>query len=308
MLKERYNVVVKEKVTNMKNIGLIIVSGFIFLVILSMAAFTVDQREYGLVFRLGQIVKVKDKPGLYFKLPFIESVKYYDKRILTLDGGEAAKFITSENKYMLVDSFVKWRIIDPAKYYVSIKEGGEAAAEDRLAKVINAGLRAEFGVRTVREVIAGERGAIMDNLRVKADKEANQIGIKVVDVRLKRVDYSEEISKSVFDRMISERKRIANQLRSEGAAASEKIRADADKQREVIIAEAFRDAQKAKGDGDAIATEIYAKAYGKSPEFYAFYRSTEAYKNSFKSKSDVMVLDPSSDFFKYLRAADGNKK
>lgn len=289
----------------MKNLGVMIVGGFVLVVLLSMAAFTVDQREYALVFRLGQIVKVKKEPGLYFKLPLVESVKYFDNRIVTLDGEDAAKFITSENKYMLVDSFVKWRITDPAKYYVSIKEGGEAAAEDRLAKVINAGLRTEFGVRTVHDVIAGERTTIMDNLRQKADKEASQIGIHIVDVRLKRVDYSEEISKSVFDRMTSERKRIANQLRSEGAAASEKIRADADKQREVIIAEAFRDAQNTKGEGDAIATEIYAKAYGKSAEFYAFYRSTEAYKNSFKNKSDVMVLDPSSDFFKYLRAADG---
>lgn len=289
----------------MKNLGLILFSAVIALVLASMSLYTVDQREYALVFRLGQIVKVKKEPGMYVKLPFVERVRYFDNRIVTLDGEDAAKFITSENKYMLVDSFVKWRITDPAKYYVSIKEGGEAAAEDRLAKVINAGLRAEFGVRTVRDVIAGERTAIMDNLREKANIEASQIGVQVVDVRLKRVDYSEEISKSVFDRMTSERKRIANQLRSEGAAASEKIRADADKQREVIIAEAFRDAQNTKGDGDAIATEVYAKAYGKSPEFYAFYRSTEAYKNSFKSKSDVMVLDPSSDFFRYLRAADG---
>jgi membrane protease subunit HflC len=289
----------------MKNLGLILFSAVIALVLASMSLYTVDQREHALVFRLGQIVKVQKEPGIYVKLPFVERVRYFDNRIVTLDGEDAAKFITSENKYMLVDSFVKWRITDPAKYYVSIKEGGEAAAEDRLAKVINAGLRAEFGVRTVRDVIAGERTAIMDNLREKANIEASQIGVQVVDVRLKRVDYSEEISKSVFDRMTSERKRIANQLRSEGAAASEKIRADADKQREVIIAEAFRDAQNTKGDGDAIATEVYAKAYGKSPEFYAFYRSTEAYKNSFKNKSDVMVLDPSSDFFKYLRAADG---
>ncbi|MDG1445309.1 MAG: protease modulator HflC [Methylophilaceae bacterium] len=289
----------------MKNLGIILFSAFIGIVLTNMSLYTVDQREYALVFRLGQIVKIKKEPGLYAKLPFVESVKYFDKRIVTLDGEAPAKFITSENKYMLVDSFVKWRIIDPAKYYVSIKEGGEAAAEDRLAKVVNAGLRAEFGVRTVHDVIAGERTAIMDNLRKKADVEASQIGIQVVDVRLKRVDYSEEISKSVFDRMTSERKRIANQLRSEGAAASEKIRADADKQREVIIAEAFRDAQNTKGEGDAIATQVYAKAYGKSPEFYAFYRSTEAYKNSFKNKSDVMVLDPSSDFFKYLRAANG---
>lgn len=289
----------------MKNLGLILFGAVIALVLASMTLYTVDQREYALVFRLGQIVKVHKEPGLYAKLPFVERVRYFDNRIVTLDGEDAAKFITSENKYMLVDSFVKWRITDPSKYYVSIKNGGEAAAEDRLSKVINAGLRSEFGVRTVRDVIAGERTAIMDSLREKANKEASQIGVQVVDVRLKRVDYSEEISKSVFDRMNSERKRIANQLRSEGAAASEKIRADADKQREVILAEAYREAQNTKGDGDAVATEIYAKAYGKSPEFYTFYRSTEAYKNSFKNKSDVMVLDPSSDFFRYFRAADG---
>jgi len=287
----------------MKNIGLIVVSALVFIVLLVMSVFIVDQREYALVFRLGEIVSVKKEPGLYFKMPMVEDVKYFDKRIVTLDWEAPAKFNTSENKYMLVDSFVKWRIIDPAKYYVSFKDGGETAAEDRLSKVINAGLRYEFGKRTVHDVIAGERDTVMNTLRVKADKEARQIGIQVVDVRLKRVDYSEEISKSVFDRMISERKRIANQLRSEGAAASEKIQADADKQREVIIAEAFRDAQKTKGEGDATAAEIYSNAYGKNPEFYAFYRSQEAYKNSFKSKSDVMVLDPSSDFFKYMRGA-----
>jgi modulator of FtsH protease HflC len=291
----------------MKNIGLTIVGVIALLVLLTMSAFTVDQRQYALVFRLGEIVSVKKEPGLYFKVPLVDDVKLFDKRIVTLDWEAAAKFNTSENKYMLVDSFIKWRIIDPARYYVSFKEGGEAAAEDRLSKVVNAGLRYEFGKRTVHDVIAGEREVVMNTLRVKADKEARQIGIQVVDVRLKRVDYSEEISKSVFDRMIAERRRIANQLRSEGSAASEKIRADADKQREVIIAEAFRDAQKTKGEGDAKAAEIYSDAYGKNPEFYAFYRSQEAYKNSFKSKSDVMVLDPSSEFFKYMRGADGRK-
>lgn len=280
----------------------------LLLVLLSMSAFTVNQTQYVLVQRLGEIVSVKKAPGLYFKVPFVDNLKYFDNRILTLDWEQPAKFITSENKYMMVDSFVKWRIVDPQKYYVSIKEGGEAAAEDRLSKVVNAGLRSEFGVRTVRDVIAGERGIVMDSLRKKADLEARQMGIEVVDVRLKRVDYSEEISKSVFDRMIAERKRLANQLRSEGAAASEKIRADADKQREVIIAEAFRDAQKTKGEGDAKAGEIYNQSYSRNPEFYAFYRSQEAYKNSFKSKSDVMVLDPNSDFFKYMRSPKNTKK
>ncbi|HEY9211170.1 MAG TPA: protease modulator HflC [Methylotenera sp.] len=284
---------------NAKNILIIVIVG---LVLLSLSAFTVNQTQYVLVQRLGEIVAVKKEPGLYFKVPFVDNLKYFDNRILTLDWEQPAKFITSENKYMMVDSFVKWRIVDPKKYYVSIKEGGEVAAEDRLSKVVNAGLRSEFGIRTVHDVIAGERGVIMDNLRKKADLEARQMGIEVVDVRLKRVDYSEEISKSVFDRMIAERKRLANQLRSEGSAASEKIRADADKQREVIIAEAYREAQKTKGEGDAKASEIYSQSYSRNPEFYAFYRSQEAYKNSFKSKSDVMVLDPNSDFFKYMRS------
>ena len=285
----------------MKNSKNILVVAVLAFVLLSLSAFTVNQTQYVLVQRLGEIVSVKKAPGLYFKVPFVDNLKYFDNRILTLDWEQPAKFITSENKYMMVDSFVKWRIVDPKKYYVSIKEGGEIAAEDRLSKVVNAGLRAEFGIRTVHDVIAGERGVIMDNLRKKADLEARQMGIEVVDVRLKRVDYSEEISKSVFDRMIAERKRLANQLRSEGAAASEKIRADADKQREVIVAEAYREAQKTKGEGDAKAAEIYNQSYSRNPEFYAFYRSQEAYKNSFKSKSDVMVLDPNSDFFKYMR-------
>jgi membrane protease subunit HflC len=284
---------------NSKNILIVVIVG---LVLLSLSAFTVNQTQYVLVQRLGEIVAVKKEPGLYFKVPFVDNLKYFDNRILTLDWEQPAKFITSENKYMMVDSFVKWRIVDPKKYYVSIKEGGEVAAEDRLSKVVNAGLRSEFGIRTVHDVIAGERGVIMDNLRKKADLEARQMGIEVVDVRLKRVDYSEEISKSVFDRMIAERKRLANQLRSEGSAASEKIRADADKQREVIIAEAYREAQKTKGEGDAKAAEIYSQSYSRNPEFYAFYRSQEAYKNSFKSKSDVMVLDPNSDFFKYMKS------
>ena len=278
----------------MKNLTNILVATIVAILLFTTSAFTVDQTQFVLVQRLGEIIAVKKEPGMHFKMPIVDNLKYFDNRILTLDWEQPAKFITSENKYMMVDSFVKWRIIDPAKYYVSIKDGGEAAAEDRLSKVVNAGLRAEFGKRTVHDVIAGERATIMDNLRKRADMEARQIGIQV--------DYAEEISKSVFDRMIAERKRLANQLRSEGSAASEKIRADADKQREVIIAEAYRDAQKAKGEGDAAAAAIYNQSYGKNPEFYAFYRSTEAYKNSFKSKSDVMVLDPSSDFFKYMRS------
>ncbi|MBU3736706.1 MAG: protease modulator HflC [Methylobacterium sp.] len=291
----------------MKNIGNLLIGVLGALVLFSLSAYTVDQREYALVFRLGEVVAVKKTPGLHFKLPLVENVRSFDKRILTLDWTEPDRFITSEKKNVLVDSFVKWRIVDPSKYYVSVR-GDERQAEARLAQTVNDGLRAEFGKRTIHDVVSGERDKIMEILRTKADREARQMGIEVLDVRLKRVDLPEEVSGSVYQRMEAERKRVANELRSEGAGAAEKIRADADKQREVIIAEAFRDAQKTKGEGDAKAAEIYAAAYGKNAEFYAFYRSLEAYRNSFKSKSDVMVLEPDSDFFKYLRGSGGRAK
>lgn len=288
----------------MKNLVTVLFGLVAVLMLLTLSAFTVDQREYALVIRLGKIVKVEKAPGLYFKMPFVDEVKFYEKRIFTLDKDDAERFNTAENKYMLVDSFVKWRIVDPAKYYVSVR-GDEVSAERRLSQNVNNGLRAEFGRRSIHDVIAGERTQIMDILRAKANTEAGPMGIEVVDVRLKRVDYTDEISGSVYQRMEAERKRVANELRSQGFAASEKIRADADKQREVIIAEAYRDAQATKGEGDAKAAEIYSAAYGKNPEFFAFYRSTEAYRNSFKSKSDVMVLDSGSDFMKYMRSAGG---
>jgi membrane protease subunit HflC len=291
----------------MKNVGSILVGLIIALVLLSMSAFTVDQREFAMVFRLGEIVSVKKAPGLYFKIPLVENVRYFEKRIVTLDWVEPDRFITSEKKNVLVDSFVKWRIIEPAKYYVSVR-GDEKQAEARLSQTVNDGLRAEFGKRTIHDVVSGEREKIMEILRQKADHEARQMGIEVLDVRLKRVDLPEEVSGSVFQRMEAERKRVANDLRSQGAGAAEKIRADADKQREVIIAEAFREAQRIKGEGDAKAAETYAAAYGRNPEFYAFYRSLDAYRNSFKSKSDVLVLQPDSEFFKYMRDAGGKKK
>ena len=274
------------------------------LLLLSLSAFTVDEREYALVFRLGEIISVKKEPGLYFKVPMDDNVRYYDKRILTLNWVEPDRFLTSEKKNVLVDSFVKWRIIDPVKYFVSVS-GDELQAERRLSQTINDGLRAEFGKRTVHDVISGERSQIMDILRQRADRDARQIGIQVLDVRVKRVDLPQEVSESVYQRMEAERKRVANELRSQGAAAAEKIRADADRQREIIIAEAYREAQRLKGQGDAKAAEIYAKAYGKSPEFYSFYRSLNAYRGSLKDKSDIMVLDPNSDFFKYLRTPGG---
>lgn len=284
----------------MRNIGSILIGVFVLLVVITSSAYTVDQREFALVFRLGEIVSVKKEPGLYFKMPMVENIRYYDKRILTLNWEEPDRFITSEKKNVLVDSFIKWRIIDPAKYYVSVR-GEEVQAERRISQMVNDGLRAEIGKRNIHDVVSGERANIMNILRERADKESRQMGIQILDVRLRRVDLTKEVSESVYQRMEAERKSVANELRSQGAAAAEKIRADADKQREVIIAEAYRDAQKVKGEGDAKAAEVYAQAFGKNPEFYAFYRSQEAYKNSFKSKSDVMVIDQSSDFFKYMR-------
>lgn len=289
-----------------KNVGVVLLALLIVLILISFATFTVDQRQFALVQRLGEIVSVKKQPGLYFKVPLVDNVRYFDNRILTLNSDDPERFITSEKKNVLVDSFVKWRIVDPAKYYVSVK-GDEQAAERRLSQTVNSGLRDEFGKRTIHDVVSGERGQIMEILRQSADKESRQMGIQVLDVRLKRVDLPQEVSESVYQRMEAERKRVANELRSQGAGAAEKIRADAEKQREVIVAEAFREAQKIKGAGDAKAAETYANAYGKNPEFYAFYRSLEAYKNSFRSKSDVMVLEPNSDFFKYMRDANGRK-
>ncbi|HEY9098228.1 MAG TPA: protease modulator HflC [Thiobacillus sp.] len=291
-----------------KSIGTLAVILLVALVVLSSSTYTVDQRQNALVFQLGEVVSVKTKPGLYFKLPMVQNIRFFDTRILTLDAGEPERFITSEKKNVLVDSFIKWRVIDARQYYVSVG-GDEKRAEIRLNQTVNDGLRAEFGRRTVNEVVSGRREEIMKTIRSKADQDARKIGVQVVDVRIKRVDLPETVSENVYRRMEAERKQVANELRSTGAAEAEKIRADADKQKDVIVAEAYRDAQSVKGQGDAKASALYAAAYGKNAEFYAFYRSMQAYRESFKSKSDVMVLDPSADFFKYMKnpRASGGK-
>ncbi|MBY0575757.1 MAG: protease modulator HflC [Gallionellaceae bacterium] len=281
--------------------GNVLIAAVVTLVLLSMSAFVVDQRQDAIVFQLGEVVGVKTEPGLYFKVPLMQNVRYFDSRILTLDAAEPERFITAEKKNVLVDAFVKWRIVDVKQYYVSVG-GDELRAKTRLLQTVNSSMREEFGKRTIHEVVSGERDQIMKVLRTKADADARKIGVEVLDVRLKRVDFPVEISDSVYRRMDAERKRVANELRASGAAEGEKIKADADKQREVILAEAYREAQKIKGDGDAKASALYAAAFGRNAEFYAFYRSLEAYKQSFKNKSDVMVLDPSSDFFKYLKS------
>lgn len=290
-----------------RNLAPLLVALVVGLVVLSGSVFTVDQRQNALVFQLGEVVGVKTKPGFYWKLPLVQNVRYFDTRILTLDSADPERFITSEKKNVLVDSFIKWRVIDAKQFYVSVG-GDEVRAQIRLNQTVNDGLRAEFGKRTINDVVSGSRDEIMSIIRAKADTDARKIGVQVIDVRIKRVDLPESVSENVYRRMEAERKQVANELRSTGAAEAEKIKADADKQKEVIIAEAYRDAQQVKGEGDARAAAIYAAAFGRNPEFYAFYRSMQAYRESFRNKGDLMVLDPSADFFKYMknpRAAGG---
>jgi modulator of FtsH protease HflC len=286
------------------SLGTLLVGTLVLLIVGTLSLFVVDQRQNAIVFRLGEVVDVKKTPGLYFKLPLVDNVRNFDVRILTIDTAEPERFLTSEKKNVLVDLFVKWRITDVKQYYVSV-QGTESLAQTRLLQTINDGLRAEFGNRTVHEVVSGDRGKIMNLMREKANEDAKNIGVEVIDVRLKRVDLPQEVSVDVYRRMEAERKRVANELRSTGAAESERIRAEADKQREVIVAQAYREAQRIKGEGDAKATAIYAKAYQQNPEFYAFYRSLEAYKASFRGRSDILVLEPNSEFFKYLKSGSG---
>lgn len=274
----------------------------IALLILSSTIFVVDQKSHAIVFALGEVKSVISEPGLHFKLPPpFQNVLFLDKRILTIDSAEADRFITAEKKNILVDTYVKWHITEPKLYYVSFN-GDEGRARDRMSQIVKAALNDEITKRSVRDVISGERDKVMQAIQKKVTEEAKQIGVEIVDVRLKRVDYVEQINNSVYDRMKSERSRVANELRSTGFADSEKIRADADKQRVVILAEAYREAEENRGSGDADASQIYAQAFGQNPEFYKFYRSLEAYRSSFKTKSDMLIIDPNSEFFKYFKA------
>lgn len=282
-----------------------LVSGAIALVIVffivSSTVFVVDERQHAIVFALGEVKQVISKPGLNFKLPPpFQNVMFLDKRTLTLDSPDAERFITAEKKNILVDSFVRWRIESPRLYFVSFT-GDERRALDRLQQIIKAALNEEITKRTVHQVISGERAQVMTAIHNKVQSEAEKIGVKIIDVRLKRVDYVDQINMSVYERMKAERVRVANELRSTGAAESEKIRADADRQRTVILAEAYRDAEKMRGEGDAKATQIYSAAFGQNPEFYRFYRSLEAYRASFRNNNDILVLDPSSEFFRYFK-------
>lgn len=265
-----------------------------------MSIFVVDERELVLKFRLGEIVKSDYEAGIYFQVPFINNIRKFDKRILTLDARPAI-YLTKEKKNVNVDFFVKWRINDVATFYNSMDRGNERVAAERLYTVVNEGLREQFSKRTIKEVISGEREEIMNATTLAANEQVNKFGIKLVDVRVKRIDFSQDISNSVYRRMEAERTRVAKDYRSRGAEAAEKIRADADRQRTVTLANAYRDAEKIRGDGDGKAAEIYAKAYKQDREFYSFYRSLTAYKESFNTQGDIMVLDPSSEFFKYFK-------
>ena len=288
----------------MKDMGAYLIGLIVVVLLAIFSLYTVNQTQQALVFQLGEVVAVRTSPGLYFKIPLIQNVRFFDARIQTLDNKDPERFITSEKKPLLVDYFVKWKIADVKQFYVSVG-GDERRAQVRLSQTVNGDLRSEFAQRTVHEAVSGERANIIESMRARADHDARQIGIQVLDVRIRRVELTPEVSESVYRRMEAERKRVANELRSTGAGEAEKIRADAERQREVILAEAFREAQRIKGSGDARASAIYAEAYGRNPEFYAFYRSLETYQQGLKGKGDVLVLDPSSEFFRYFKNTPG---
>jgi len=283
----------------MRSFGPVLAVVFLVAIVLSGTVFTVDQRQNAIVFQLGEVKEVVQKPGLHFKWPLLQNLRYFDMRILTFDDAEPLRFLTQGNRPVLVDSFVKWRINNVRQYYVSV-QGDEFRAATRIKQTVSGVLRDEFGARILHDVVSGEREQIMSRVREKVDQDLKRIGVEIIDVRLKRVDLPQEVSESVYRRMEAERKRIANELRSTGAAEAEKIRADADRQREIIVAEAYRDAQKVQGEGDAKASALFAESFGRDPQFAAFYRSLSAYRSAFRSKSDVMVIDPNNEFFKAM--------
>jgi len=289
-----------------KALGPVVAILVVVLLLVSGALFTVDQRQNAIVFQLGEVKEVVTKPGLNFKWPLLQNVRLFDMRILTYDDVEPLRFLTQGNRPVLVDSFVKWRIIDVQQYYVSVR-GEEFEAARRIRQTVSGTLREQFGARTLQEVVSGQRDALMSDVRKLVDQDLKRIGVEIIDVRLKRVDLPQDVSESVYGRMQAERKRIANELRATGAAESEKIRADADRQREVILAEAYRDAQRVRGEGDAKAANIYASAFSQNPEFYSFYRSMEAYRSTFRGRNDLMLIEPNSDFLRYFRDSLGRQ-
>ena len=284
----------------------------IIAVVIAIVAYTctffVDEREKAILMAFGKIEKTGFEPGLHFKLPYpFNEVKKLDGRIMIIDQ-RPVQFLTKEQKYMVVDSFVQWRISDEAKYFTSTSGGRELNAASLIYRMVDDGLRNEFAKRTVQEVIAQDRSQIMRVLSSNIDAKTDEFGISIVDVRIKRIDFPEKISQNVFARMRTEREREARENRSKGEEAATRIRADADAQSRVLVAEAYRDAQSIRGGGDALAAEVYAKAYSRDRDFYRFYRSMEAYKNTFSNKGDLMLIEPDSEFFRYLKNPAGTKQ
>ncbi len=284
--------------------NLIVIAAGLLALVIGVSVFTVDEREHAIKFRFGQIIKSDYEPGIHFKIPFVNNVLKLDKRILTRTN-PTEEFLTIKKKNLYVDFFIKWRIEDPAKYYIATS-GNEEAAARRLLEVIKDGIRAEFAKRTVQEVVSAERTEIMADMLETARTTASDFGIRVVDVRVKRIDFPDKVSDSVFARMRQERNRVAAQLRAEGAENSERIRADADRQRTVILANAYRDAEITRGRGDAKSAEVYANAYSKNAEFYSFFRAMQAYRRSLGNENDILLIKPEGDFFKYLSNKQGN--
>lgn len=287
-----------------KGLGIIILLGAV-LVLGMFSIFTVNEREKAILLRLGEIETTEFAPGIHFKIPFINNVRKFDGRVLTMDA-QPETFLTVEKKNVVVDAFVKWRIADESKFFTAMG-GIEARTNTRLSQIVKDSLREEFARRTIQEVISGERAEIMDIATQTADVKSQEFGVKVIDVRIKRIDLKGEISDSVYDRMVAERARVAADFRAKGAEIAEKTRADADKQRTVLLAESYREAEQLRGQGDAMAADIYAKAYNQDSEFYAFYRSLLAYKESFKNKQDIMVIKPDTEFFRYFGDQQGAK-
>lgn len=283
-------------------IGVVVVIG---LIVVSLSLFTVDEREHALLFRLGEIVESDYEPGLHLKTPLVNNVRKFDNRVLTMDA-QPQQFLTSEKKNVIVDYYVKWQIVDPVQYYRSTG-GVEVQATQRLQRVINDGLLSEFAKRTIQEVVSGERTEIMRVMQERANEEAEIFGVAIQDVRVRRIDLPPEVSGSVFERMRAERARVAKDLRARGSEAAERIRAEADRKRTIILAEAFREAERIRGRGDARAANIFAEAYGQDADFYKLYRSLEAYQRSFGQGNNFMVLDPSSDFFRFFNQSGGGQ-
>ena len=276
---------------------LVIIGAALFLIV-SSALYTVDETQVAIKLRLGEIVTVETTPGLKFKTPFVNNVVKFDKRIQTLDA-PAERFLTGEKKNVIVDSYVKWRIVDAEQFYKSTG-GNIARTNNRLAQIIKTGLKSEFSKRTIADVVSGERSEIMANILKMANKDIVEFGIAVIDVRIKRIDLSQEVSNSVYRRMQAERQRVAKEFRSKGAEEAEIIRAAADKKRTIILANAYRDSEIIRGEGDAVSANNYAQAYNKNADFYSFYRSLESYKKSFGQNNDIMVLNPNTEFFRHF--------